>query len=77
MEIKTDVKLTPKQVAEAIWSMGSDEQAEMFNELYNQAGSEHKIMMQFMFTRDECESRNDNSLGVFQSMFSSAFKYMW
>lgn len=74
--ITVDVTPTPKQMAELIWNMYSDEQAEMFKHLYDLAGSEHYLMMQFMCTRDKCVERNDESLSAFQAMFSSAFKYM-
>lgn len=33
MKIELNVKLTPKQVAQAFWDMDSDKQAEMFYEL--------------------------------------------
>lgn len=71
------VKPTPKEMAKLIWDMCSDEQAEMFKHLFDVAGGEHHLMMQFMCTRDHCVYRNDESLGAFQAMFSSAFKYMW
>lgn len=76
MELKADVKLTPEQVAEAIWNLNGDEQAEMFNHLYNIAGGSYLLMMQFMYVRDACKERKDNSLDAFQYMFSSAYKYM-
>ena len=71
-----EVKPTPKEMANLLWEMGSDEQAEMFKHLFDVAGSEHMLMMQFMQTRDDCFERGDESLGAFQSLFSSAFKYM-
>ncbi|MBL4891434.1 MAG: hypothetical protein JKX91_06365 [Rhizobiaceae bacterium] len=71
-----EVKPTPKEMAELLWNMCSDEQAEMFKHLFDAAGSEHKLMMQFMYVRDDCEERNDESLGAFQAMFSSCYKYM-
>jgi len=71
-----EIKPTPKEIAELLWSMGSDEQAEMFKHLFDVAGSEHALMMQFMCTRDDCEERKDESLLAFQAMFSSCYKYM-
>ncbi len=73
--IKAEVSIspTPKQIAALIWEMGSDEQAEMFKHLFDLAGSEHTLMMQFMMCRDDCIERGDESLGAFQAMFSSAF----
>ena len=79
MQIKTDIELTPKQAAEAIYSLDSIQQAEMFEHIYTLYGSDHTIMMQFMCARDKCIERggkNGNSLAAFQSMFASAFKYM-
>ncbi len=80
-QIETNVKLTPEQVAELIWSMFDDEQAEMFHHLFKLAGDGHGVMMQFMYTRDKCEERqrrnpDDKALECFQYMFSSAYKYM-
>lgn len=74
MEISTQVKLTPKQVAEAMWGMGSDEQAEMLKHLYDMAGS-HRLMMQAMAVRDDCIARGDESLEAFQTLFAGAFKF--
>ena len=71
-----EVKPTPKEMADLLWSMYSDEQAEMFKHLFDIAGGEHELMMQFMCTRDHCEERKDESLGAFQALFSSAYKYM-
>ena len=48
MKAQIEVKPTPKEMAEMIWSMYSDEQAEMFGHLLELAGSEHDLMMQFM-----------------------------
>lgn len=74
--VSIEVKPTPKEMAGLIWDMGSDEQAEMLKHLHDAAGGEYHLMMQFMYVRDECEARKDESLGAFQAMFSSAFKYI-
>jgi hypothetical protein len=75
MEATINISPTPKEVAELIWSMGSDEQAEMFKHLYDTAGSEHKLMLQFLYVRDDCIERGDESLGAFQALFSSAYTH--
>jgi hypothetical protein len=77
-----EANITIKQVASLVWSLGSDEQAEFFEELMREAGTEHKLMMQFLYVRDECErlkKEEDRPLAMdcFQSMFASAYKYMW
>ena len=75
-KIEVEYEPTALEVAGMIWSLGSDEQADMFNHLLELAGSEHTLMMQFMACRDECEVREDDALAAFQAMFSSAYKYM-
>jgi len=79
MRREVEIKLTPKELAEQFWNMGSDEQAEVFSYMYKEAGS-HKLMMQFLGVRDECEKMkkhgDDSALNGFQYMFASAFKYM-
>ena len=40
MKFETDVKPTPKQLAEAFWEMYNDEQAEFFVELFKVSGME-------------------------------------
>jgi hypothetical protein len=76
MEIKQEVRLTPDQVAEAIWEMDTSEQADMLNKLIELSDGSHKLMMQFLGVRQESETRDDRSLEAFQIMFSSAYKYM-
>lgn len=80
IEKNVSITLTPKEVAQQIWSMWGDEQVDMFAELLNLAGSEHDLMMQFLHVRDRCEEEakkgKPESLAAFQVMFSSAYKYM-
>ena len=72
-----ELKLSPREMAQLIWEMYSDEQAEMFAEILKIAGSEHNLMSQFLVTRDHCATSNDpDALAGFQVMFSSAYKYM-
>jgi hypothetical protein len=47
----------------------------MFKHLYDTAGSEHKLMLQFLYVRDDCIERGDESLGAFQALFSSAYTH--
>jgi len=80
METTITVKPTPREMAALLWEMYDDEQAEMFHHLEEIAGGEHPIMMQFLSVRSKCEDRKnadvyDNSLGVFQAMFSSAYRH--
>jgi len=78
METTITVKPTPKEMAELLWSMYDDEQAEMFAHLYDIAEGEHNLMMKFLSVRKQCEDRkaknyNDRALSVFQTLFSSAY----
>ena len=79
MQKQIEIKLTAKEVAEQIWNLGSDEQAVMFEELLKVACSEHNLMMQFLYVRDECavleKSGRPESMAAFQLMFASAYKY--
>lgn len=72
------VELSPKEVAEAVWSMDNIDQAQMLEELIKVAGGSHTLMMQFLAVREDCEKRDSGeALECFQTMFASAYKYMW
>lgn len=77
MKLLSEVKLTPEQIAEGLWELDADEQADMLNHLFNIAGGSHPLTMQFLYCREACEKRQDRSLEAFQYMFASAFKHMW
>lgn len=71
----------PRAIAELIWGMDSEQQAEMFHHLADVSGDSHHLMTQFLYVRDECVDRQksnikDRALEGFQTMFSSAYKYM-
>ena len=75
-----EVEITPLMAAKIIWSMNSDEQAQMFGHLYHEADGSHNLMMQFMMVRDECMERrkanyHDKSMEAFMCLTVSAFKY--
>lgn len=77
VEIK---KLDSKKTAEAIYNLNSEEQAEMFEHLHDFYGGDHFLMSQFLCTRNQCIDRGGiygKAISAFQSMFSSAYKYMW
>ena len=76
MDKTVSVKLTPEELAEEYWELTSDEMADFYNHLYECAGGSHKLMMQGLYTREECEQRKDKSLEAFQYMFASALKHM-
>lgn len=77
MKVSAEFEPNPAQMAELFWRMGSDEQAVFFEELQGLAGS-HLLMMQGLAIRQECEnSNNEHALEAFQSLFASAYKYMW
>jgi hypothetical protein len=78
-KLTAEVSLTPKQVAEAIFELNSEDQAEMFEHLHEYYEGDHYLMMQFMCTRESCMERGGiygKAMSAFQTMFSSAYKYM-
>lgn len=79
MEFTTEIKPTPEQIAKLIWDMYSDDQAKMFAALLKEAGSEHRLMMQFLSVRDECKllemAGKPEAMESFLSLFASAYKY--
>ena len=79
VKLEAEIKLTPKQVAEAIFNMDSIQQAEMFEHLHDVYESDHYLMTQFLCTRDWCMERggiHGKAMSAFQTMFASAFKYV-
>ena len=80
MKLSANIELTPKQVAEAISKLDSEEQAEMFEHLHDYYEGDHYLITQFLCTRYWCMSRggvHGKAMSAFQSMFASAYKYMW
>lgn len=80
VRVFVEIKPKPSEMARLLWAMDDNEQAEMFHEL-GMIASEYTIMVQFMDCRDVCEDRfradaTDEALATFQTMFSSAYKYM-
>lgn len=45
MKFETEVKPTPKQLAESFWNLANDEQAEFFAELFETAGMEESYYL--------------------------------
>ena len=78
--INLKVNLSPKEVAEAIYFLDSEQQAEMFEHLHDVYQGDHYLMSQFLCTRDWCLRRDGlhgKAMSAFQTMFASAFKYAW
>lgn len=80
MKATVEIKPTPKEMADLISKMYSDEQAEMFAHLIDAFEGEYHLMYQFMCTRNHCEEMkkkgDSKALDGFLCMFSSAYKYM-
>ena len=77
---EVEINLTPKQVAEAVYSLNSEQQAEMFEHLHDCYKGDHYLMMQFLCTRDWCMDRGGiygKAMSAFQCMFASAYRYAW
>jgi len=76
MEKNIEVQLTPKELAQEVWNLGSDEHAEMLEEIFKLSDGSHRLMLQGLAVRDDCEKRSHAALEAFQYLFASAFKYM-
>ena len=74
--METIIKLDVNDVAEAVWNMNSDEQAELLSRLYELSEGSHRLVLQGLSVRESCEKKNDDSLEAFQYLFASAFKYL-
>lgn len=79
MKVVAEYSPTVSDLAYHFWELDYDEQAEFMAELYEKAG-EYKLMLQFLYVRQECEKRkdadpSDTALDCFQTMFAAAFKY--
>lgn len=72
-ELSVQVKLTPKQVAEAWWSFYSDEQAEFFEHLHSI--SKGKLELQTCYIRDECEKRGGGALDAAMAFAGVIYRY--
>ena len=70
--LTAEVQLTPKQVAEAIYQMDSEKQAEMFEHLHDCYEGDHYLMTQFLCTRDWCIER-----GGIHGKAMSAFPFIY
>lgn len=72
---EVEVSVSPKELAALFWGMDSGEQAEFFEELQEIAGS-HKLVLQGLSLRDDCEARSPKALEGFQNLSSCAFKWL-
>jgi hypothetical protein len=72
--ITTQVELTPEQVAEGFWNLGSEQQATFFFHLGKISGG--MLGMQAIYMREACEQHESiGALMAFQNMAAHAFKF--
>jgi hypothetical protein len=74
VDIRADVELTPRQVAEAFWALDSEQQASFFAELDRIAGL--KLCFQMAWVVRSIIERNDSgdhdAMNGFQTMLAHA-----
>lgn len=79
MIFETEVKPTPKQLAEAFWNMYSDEQAEFFTELFNAAGMDESYFnfeCQAFHIHDKIrDTKNEKAKEALMSLAAPFFYY--
>jgi hypothetical protein len=77
MKFETEVKPTPKQLAEAFWNMYDDEQVEFFAELFNAAGmgeSYYNFELQAFHIHDKIRStENEEAKEALMSLAAPFF----
>jgi hypothetical protein len=75
MQATLDISLTPEQLAEAWWHMGSDEQARFYAHLYRIAG--HLLCMQAAhITQSIVESGDFDARDGWQTLHGHASEYI-
>lgn len=80
MEFTAEVELTPKILAAAFWNMGSEEQAEFFEELGKEiAGGTYHSQRQWFYLEEELRKSTlakDTFMDMAAPMFWQTLKYM-
>lgn len=72
--VTAEFQLTPEQVAESFWQLGSEKQAEFFYHLNKISGG--MLGMQAIYMREACEQHESiGALMGLQSIGSHAFKF--
>lgn len=79
MIVETEIKLTPKQLAEAFWNMYDDEQVEFFAELFTVAGmgeSYYNFELQAFHIHDKIRNtENEEAKEALMSLAAPFFYY--
>ena len=80
MIVETEVKLTPKQLAEQFWDMHDDDQAEFFKELFTVAGMKDSYCSfesQAYFLHETIrESKNEKAKEALMSLAAPFFLHL-
>lgn len=69
VSLSVNAQLSPQQIAQAFWDLGSDEMADFFAELG--AISQHKLCMQIAYTVDEMARRAADGDWMAQNAFQT------
>lgn len=78
-----NVAVEPKELAEAFWHMGSDEQAEFFHELAQVVIEDNKSNpsayslgeMQWLYMTRDIKSRSQDAADMYMALSAFAFDY--
>ena len=77
VSLNVNAQLSPQQIAQAFWNLGSDEMADFFAELG--AISQHKLCLQMAYTVDEMSRRAADgdwkAQSAFQTMLAHSQSY--
>lgn len=72
--VTAEFTLTPEQVAESFWELGSEQQAQFFFHLWKISGG--MLGMQAIYMRESCEKHESvGALWAFQEMAAHAYKF--
>lgn len=79
MIVETEVKLTPKQLAEQFWELYDGEQAEFFEELFNITGMKDSYFsfesQAYHLHKSIRESKNEKAKEALMSLSAPFFLY--
>jgi len=74
-ELQVSVKLTPEQIADAWWSLGSDEQAEVYAHLYRISRGVLCLQTAYM-VREMIETENRDAQDAFCTIHNHSVEFL-
>jgi hypothetical protein len=74
-KLQVSVQLTPEQIAEAWWGLGSDEQALFFAHLFAISGEGIALDMQCMDIRRQCLIRGGGAIDAARAIAAGIYRF--